>query len=72
MNNEQRLQLRFGAYKTPPFEYGDIVQCEVRGKVVIVGMTDSLIPWPLGRPKRQPLAGNCGSETVRKYVGFRV
>jgi hypothetical protein len=51
MNDEQRLQLRFGPYKTPKFKYGAVVQCEVRGDVVIVGMTDSLIPWPLGRPK---------------------
>ena len=48
MNDEQRLQLRFGPYKAPKFEYGDSVQCQVRGDVVIVGMTDGLIPWPLG------------------------
>jgi hypothetical protein len=33
MNDEQRLQLRFGPYKTPKFEYGDVVQCAVRGDV---------------------------------------
>ena len=49
MNDEQRLQLRFGPYQTPKFKYGDIAQCEVRGDVTIVGMTDGLNacipPW---------------------------
>lgn len=39
-----------GAYKSPRFKYGDRVLCEVRGEVVVVGLSDAPIPWPLGRP----------------------
>jgi 2-polyprenyl-6-methoxyphenol hydroxylase-like FAD-dependent oxidoreductase len=77
MNDEQRLQIRFGPYSAPKFNYGDIVQCEVRGEVVIVGMTDSLIPWPLGRPKgmkgRASLVVCDGlAEAVRREANFVV
>lgn len=44
--------LRFGPYKTPKFEYGDIVQDSIRGEVRIVGLTDAKIPWPIGRHSR--------------------
>jgi hypothetical protein len=39
-----------GSYKTPRFKYGDLVRCEVRGELVVVGLSDAPIPWPLGRP----------------------
>jgi hypothetical protein len=43
------LQLRFGPYDPPRFEYGDVVSDELRGDVRIIGMTDAPIQWPTGR-----------------------
>ena len=45
----QRLKLRFGPYRTPKFKYGAKVMDERRGKVVIVGLHDGPIPWPIGK-----------------------
>jgi hypothetical protein len=42
-----RLKLH-GSYLTPRFRIGAKVQCEVRGELRIVGVTDVRIPWPLG------------------------
>lgn len=41
-----------GNYRTPRFSIGAKVQCEVRGELKIVGMTDAPIPWPLGVGRR--------------------
>jgi hypothetical protein len=38
-----------GRYRTPTFEYGDVVTCARRGKVRIVGLSDAPIPWPIGQ-----------------------
>jgi hypothetical protein len=38
-----------GTYTTPKFKYGDAVMCEVRGEVLITGLTDAPIPWPVGK-----------------------
>ncbi len=48
MQDTDRYQL-LGTYETPLFEYGDIVWCEWRGDVEIVGITDAKIPWPIGK-----------------------
>jgi hypothetical protein len=32
-----------------PFRYGKAVFCEVRGEVVICGLSDAPIPWPVGK-----------------------
>lgn len=47
-----RLKLLFGPYATPLFHYGDVVSCEIRGEVEIVGLTGALIPWPIGKRDR--------------------
>src|SRR5690606_19888968 len=40
-------------YRTPWFRYGAMVQYEVRGEMIITGITAAPIPWPVGRkPKR--------------------
>jgi hypothetical protein len=49
MNDADRFRLRFGPYRTPRFQYGKTVWCEVRGEVRIVGLSDALIPWTMGR-----------------------
>ncbi len=41
--------LRFGPYRTPQFDYGDVVIDSVRGEVVIDRISDAKIPWPIGR-----------------------
>jgi hypothetical protein len=35
-------------YRTPRFKLGDVVFCDWRGEVKIVGVTDGPIPWPIG------------------------
>jgi hypothetical protein len=51
MEDIERFRL-LGTYHTPRFRYGRKVICEVRGEVVITGMTDSRIPWPIGKRGR--------------------
>jgi hypothetical protein len=46
MNNRTRFKLRFGPYLAPPVTYGEIVTCEVRGDVVVVGMSEAASPGP--------------------------
>ena len=43
MNDTDHLQLRFGTYHTPRFKYGQVVACEARGDVVIVGLSGSSV-----------------------------
>lgn len=52
MTGSDRCALRFGTYRTPRFRYGTVVMCEVRGEVTIVGLTNSRIPWPIGKRVR--------------------
>jgi hypothetical protein len=47
---EDAERFRFlGKYRTPRFRYSRKVLCEVRGEVVITGLTDAPIPWPVGK-----------------------
>jgi hypothetical protein len=52
MLDSQRFKLRFGPYRTPRFKYGAKVMDEIRGQVVIVGVHDGPIPWPIGKRGR--------------------
>lgn len=54
MTNDDRFKLLFGPYQTPRLKYGDVVTCEVRGRVKIVGLTEARIPWPKGRKGKRP------------------
>jgi hypothetical protein len=36
-----------GRYQTPRFRYGQVVFCEVRGWVILTGLTQAPIPWPV-------------------------
>jgi hypothetical protein len=38
-----------GTYKTPRFRLGSTAFCEVRGEVIITGLSASPIPWPIGK-----------------------
>src|SRR5262245_44485032 len=46
--NDVLKQLRFGPYLTPVMATGVVVECEIRGLVQIVGLSDAPIPWPMG------------------------
>jgi hypothetical protein len=52
MTDEDRLKLLYGPYAAPPVQHGDVVCCEARGDVVVVGETDGPIPWPVGKKGR--------------------
>jgi hypothetical protein len=52
MNDPDRFQL-LGTYTTPRFRYGQVVFCQVRGEVVITGLHEAPIPWPLCRKGRE-------------------
>jgi hypothetical protein len=46
MTDADRFKL-LDKYKTPRFRLGQVACCEVRGKVVITGVTEAPIPWPV-------------------------
>jgi hypothetical protein len=48
MDDKSRFRL-LGTYTTPVFRVGDIVQCEVRGEVVVTGLSSAPIPWPIAK-----------------------
>src|SRR4051794_15178034 len=52
MPSVNRHKLHFGPYRTPRFKYGANVDCEVRGEVTIVKLSDGRIPWPVGKTHR--------------------
>jgi hypothetical protein len=58
--DDDRLSLLFGPYGPPPVKYGDVVICEARGDVVVVGLTDAPIPWPVGKKGRAKAPILCG------------
>lgn len=51
MEGAERFRL-LGKYRTPRFPIGRWARCEVRGEVVITGMTDAPIPWPIAKRGR--------------------
>lgn len=64
MNDPERYRL-FGKYRTPRFCVGQRVRCQIRGEMVITGMTDAPIAWPLGSPK-----GRGGRHSLIVYKGL--
>ena len=38
-----------GTYATPAFRIGDRTRCEVRGELLVCGLHDGPIPWPVGK-----------------------
>jgi hypothetical protein len=49
VTDDDRFKLLFGPYQTPVFRYGDTAFCELRGEVILCGLTAARIPWPRGR-----------------------
>jgi hypothetical protein len=64
MEDAERFRL-LGKYRTPRCRIGQRVRCQVRGEMVIRGMTDAPIPWPLGSPK-----GRGGRPSLIVYKGL--
>jgi hypothetical protein len=62
MEDAERFRL-LGKYRTPRFRIGQRVICQVRGRVVITGVTDAPIPWPIGKRGR-------GRHTLIVYKGL--
>ena len=48
MTDADRYRLLFGPYHTPRLRYGDALRCELRGELIVTGLTDAPVPWPLG------------------------
>jgi hypothetical protein len=46
MTDADRFKL-LGKYHTPRFRYGQVVFCEVRGWVILTGLTLAPLPWPV-------------------------
>jgi hypothetical protein len=42
------MPLRFGPYRMPRFKIGQRVECQARGEVRVVGISDAPTQWPLG------------------------
>src|SRR5262245_30832007 len=53
-----------GTYRTPAFDYGDVVTCARRGDVRIVGLSEAPIPWPIGQ--RLPRGQGAVAGAVRR------
>ena len=51
MSDADRFKLLFGPYATPVFNYGDDGWCELRGEVILCGLTAARVPWPVGKKK---------------------
>src|SRR5262249_54283163 len=44
-------KLLFGPYQAPRFAYGADRLCALRGEVILCGLTDAPIPWPVGKKR---------------------
>lgn len=49
MTDSERFKLLFGPYTAPLFEYGQPVDCAIRGSVIACGLSSGRIPWPIGK-----------------------
>ena len=60
--------LSYGPYLTPVIPTDVIVECEVRGLVTVVGLSDAAIPWPIGERdgQRQPIVFKALARAVRQ------
>jgi hypothetical protein len=62
VDDAERFRL-LGKYRTLPFRIAQKVRCQVRGEVVITGMTESPIPWPIAK-------GGRGRHSLVVYKGL--
>ncbi len=52
MTDSDRFKLLFGPYAAPRFEYGQAMDCAIRGSVIACGLSSGRIPWPVGKRHR--------------------
>src|SRR5262249_49527423 len=45
MNDADRYRLSFGPYNPTRFRIGRPIQCEIRGEVIVRGISDGRKPW---------------------------
>lgn len=62
MDDADRFRL-LGLYRTPRFRIGQRVRCHVRGEVIITGISDAPIPWPIAK-------GGRGRHSLVVYKGL--
>jgi hypothetical protein len=62
MNDADRFRL-LGPYRTPRFRIGQRVRCLVRGEVIITGISDAPIGWPIAK-------GGRGARSLVVYKGL--
>lgn len=75
MNDTDRYKLLHGPYKALRFRYGRTLFCEMRGDVVVHGMSPGRIAWPATRMKNGRLTIIlCGGlvKAVRREAGIAV
>lgn len=60
MRQSTRVKLHFGPYRTPRYRLGQQVDCAIRGKVNVTGMSKGRIPWPQCRPRTVLALVVCG------------
>src|SRR5262249_19146465 len=74
MTDDDRFRLLFGPYVAPAFRYDDIVFCEVRGEVTIVGLSSGRIPWPIGKRGRSKSFAVYGglADAIRREAAIAV
>ncbi len=47
MDEQERIRLLYGPYATPLVQPGQSVTCARRGKVIVRGLSNGRIPWPV-------------------------
>ena len=52
MHDAERFKLLYGPYRMPRCRVGRRLLCQVRGTVVVAGISDAPIPWPVGQRGR--------------------
>jgi hypothetical protein len=74
MRDTDRIKLLHGPYHAPRCRVGRRLTCEVRGEVVVCGLTDARIPWPVGKKDRARSLVVCGglAKAVRRESAIAV
>jgi hypothetical protein len=60
MLDADRFRLRFGPYSTPRCRVGGCLTCSVRGRVKVVAISHTPIPWPLCKSSKHLTPIICG------------
>jgi hypothetical protein len=60
MHDLERFKLLHGPYVAPRCQVGSRLFCEVRGQVIVCGISAGRIPWPIGKRGRARSLVVCG------------